>query len=122
MNDLNKTLINKMSKDFFSLSATKALRKLYRELLAIKKKGEFSDEQRRTWESVLMRFEELSQTKIKCDHGTIDSSWTYGILMEAIRVKRRKWILIKHDVNNRAIGIKDAEEFLKLENEFPDSG
>ena len=111
-----------MSKDFFSLSATKALRKLYRELLAIKKKGEFSDEQQRTWESVLMRFEELSQTKIKCDHGTIDSSWTYGILMEAIRVKRRKWILIKHDVNNRAVSIKDAEEFVKLENEFPESG
>jgi len=90
--------------------------------MKIRESGKMTEEEDLNHQALEKEFEEIANKSISCDHGTIDSCWSYGIFLEAIKKNPYKWFLVKYDIHARMIYTDDAKEFAMLENEFLDSG
>ena len=123
--DLNQKLKQKMHSHKFCIEASRTLRKKLAKILEIHKDVPFKDLPeffKASAEATMMELEEIAERSNKCDHGTIDECWSYGIVLETFKTKRGKWLLFKYGLHAKCIYSEDAKDFLMLENEFPRSG
>ena len=111
-----------MRSDKFSLEAPRILRTNYSKLSKIMKKRDLTENEASLYDSYSKQFDEIAENSLKCDHGTINDCWSTGILMEALKTRKHKWIFLNFKINSQFIDIEDVEDFFKLENEFPCSG
>ena len=118
--DLDTALRNKMSRDLFSLPAERGLKSSYKRLMD--RKEELTSQEQQQLTDSTEALQKIAETATYCDHGTIGDRWTYGILMEAFKMKQGAWVLCKHDIHQRSISVEDAERLCSIETMYPNTG
>ena len=111
-----------MSADLFSIPACRGLKSSYSSLSQQKKVKELSAQDEQRLEELTEEMKQIALTATSCDHGTMGDRWSFGILMEACKMKPYTWVVCQHKINQRSISIDQADQLQRIEERFPDTG
>jgi hypothetical protein len=90
--------------------------------MAQKKEKELSSQDEEQLIKTVEELKRIAETATFCDHGTIGDRWSFGILMEACKMKSNAWVVCNHKINRRSISVQEADKLNVIETMYPNTG